>query len=288
MKNEIQPPLPILPPRPLSISKSYDFRSQLVPKFLLIIGILLGSSAIAWQVSGAIRIFDDQALWEKGVVAEGKIKGRRSTQTLFFHSYDLDVVYVSQSGTKHEAETHFGTVGRPADWQKLQIKYDPEDPRRFVVSWAIENVRSRWYSWLVVLAGGLLIAGLLVTIGRKLQKRKDILRLCAAESDEVLLDVLDYQRGTIQSPSSITYSIPTGNGSREVFFDRNKESPIYGDPKRGSILALVCKDEPANPHVLMADLRVFDLSKEARHEIDEKLKQRGVEIVNGRCFPIEM
>ncbi len=260
---------------------------------LIAVGVALSIGTLIFHVSVAAEIFGDQARWSSGVFAvDGKVSGRRSTQKLFFHTYKLDVSYVDRAGTKHAAQTAFSTIGEPVKRKELRIKYDPRDPQRVVTSWAIENIRPRWYGWLVTLVGGLLLAAIALAIGRKLRTSRDILRLCAADSDEVLLEVLEHQRGSRQAPSSISsirYAVPAGTGVRtgEVCFDRFKESPIYGDPGRGSILALVSGVDPAQPHVIMADLRQFELSREARREIDERLRQIGVEIVDGRCFPLE-
>jgi hypothetical protein len=120
--------------------------------------VLLGA-ALVIAVLGGRSIHEREQIWSEGVLApEATAGGEVSRSALIVVRTKLDVTFVDSSGRVHrEAASALSLIVGVDDSVTPVVRYLPDQPERFAVSWIHEQ---RWGSWALLVLGSLtLLAG---------------------------------------------------------------------------------------------------------------------------------
>jgi hypothetical protein len=106
--------------------------------FWMLVGLALGGGSLYFGLQGLRGVVADRELWEKGTPAPHvRVGGRVKTNRIILKEYRLDVDYQDTSGGVHHGREEFTTLFASVDQERQpELRYDPTDPSRFVVSWA--------------------------------------------------------------------------------------------------------------------------------------------------------
>lgn len=142
--------------------------------FWIVVGAALGLGGVYWGAEGVRSILADQALWRSGTPAPRvQVGGRVRTDRFILKTYELDVQFQDVQGARHAGKEEFVTLFSSADQREPELHYDPADPRRFVLSWAVDVVGGRWMAALLFLVMGpvILLGAVLIARGHWAQAR---------------------------------------------------------------------------------------------------------------------
>jgi hypothetical protein len=106
--------------------------------FWMLVGLALGGGALYFGLQGLRGVVADRELWEKGTPAPHvRVGGRVKTNRMILKDYHLEVDFQDTSGGVHHGQEEFTTLFTSVDQERPpELRYDPADPSRFVVSWA--------------------------------------------------------------------------------------------------------------------------------------------------------
>jgi hypothetical protein len=268
----------VLPVRPLGLRMSFYLRRTAFGLFLAAFAAGSGAGAV-WAISDAWSIRRDQRIWDSGTQAtdgmvHGKVRSRGLRWVIAF--YDLDVTYADADGARYrgpvEIATMLGSVDTDAD---PEVRYDPADPDRFALSWAVDASGARW-RWVVI--GGALfgaIALLFAWVTRGWIQETLAIRQCARRGREVVVriaDVLrvDDDRGRRTTKARYTLLVPAPDGADDQRWleelDLARGRPLFADPTEGTAHALI--GPGANTRILLCDsLYPLALTAAERREV---------------------
>ena len=146
--------------------------------------------------------WDDYRVWRSGEPGQvldysGNERTRGPLGIPLLNEYTLDVTYEDARGQQHEGTAAFERLFVGVDNEAgPEVRVDPRDPSRFVLSWAVEL--PRWLAasvfLLMPLAIGLAALGLL----RTERRRRELVALCAEDGQEELvpLEGVSEHKGT--------------------------------------------------------------------------------------------
>jgi len=263
----------LLPPRPLRLDSRALARRRLkkiaISAFVAVVGtgFAVGAGFATRQLLG------ERALWDRG--AEGRVVGFSGkvteTQKLgmtFFYDYNLDVRWTDAQGRAHLGKASFERMFTdiPKE-QVLAVRYDPQVPDRFVLSWAARGGLARDGMAILCAALAFLMVLGAVAMMRLERQRMDALRVCAEDGEEVAcrVDKTWEHKGV----HFLQYRLPEDGkvrkyeGERPLLFLRDGVQHV---------LALRSPRVPDAPYVLDADLRLFELSEGDRARLREALR----------------
>lgn len=159
----------------------------LLSAFLGLFGLFL-----VWPVSESVReTWEDYGVWRDGAPGQvldysGNERTRGPLGIPVFHEYTLDVSYEDAQGQQHEGQAKFDRLFVGVDSEAgPALRVDPQDPSRFVLSWAVEL--PRWLSALVFLLMPLVIGLAALGLLRTERRRRELVHLCAEDGQEQLL-----------------------------------------------------------------------------------------------------
>lgn len=185
---------------------------------------LLGAGAIAGLPHFGRELTDiarDQEVWDHGVrAADGSLEGRQHSRgglSWLIAWYELRVTYVDDRGASHDHEltlnTAFGELNGEDD---VEIRYDPAQPERFAVSWAISSSGARYRGaivfMLVCVAMGLVLIWTGWKIRRDLQRDKQLAREGGELEVRVVGRRLVLQRGRFTGEAHYALEVPPADG----------------------------------------------------------------------------
>jgi hypothetical protein len=161
--------------------------ARLLTAFIGLFGLFL-----VWPVSESVReTWQDYGVWRDG--APGKVldySGNERTRgplgIPLFHEYTLDVTYEDAQGQQHEGQAKFDRLFVGVDSEAgPALRVDPQDPSRFVLSWAVEL--PRWLSALVFLLMPLVMGLAALSVFTTERRRRELVNLCAEDGQEQLV-----------------------------------------------------------------------------------------------------
>ena len=134
--------------------------------------------------------WNDYRVWRNGAPGQvldysGNERTRGPLGIPLFHSYELDVTYEDAQGRSYVGKTQFDRLFIGVDNEAgPQLRLDPQNPERFVLSWAVEL--PRWLSALVFLLMPLAIGLSALWLLRTERRRRELVTLCAEDGQEQL------------------------------------------------------------------------------------------------------
>jgi hypothetical protein len=152
------------------------------------------------------------------------------------------------------------------------VRYDPADPQRFALSWAVDHSGGRWaavaFLWLCL--GGLVGFGLCVIGWQALRQLRDV-RHAAERSDEVVLGIASYKELIVNGRHTgwvieLRWKDLQGREQRSKVQLRRKEQ-LLCNATRTRTVGLVSAHAPRRPIVLRSDLTPFRFSDGERETI---------------------
>ncbi len=104
----------------------------------LLVSLALGVGSLYYGVQGLNGVLTDRGLWEKGTPAPHvRVGGRVRSNRLIIKNYRLEVDFQDTAGGLHHGQEEFTTLFTSVDQERQpELRYDPSDPSRFVLSWA--------------------------------------------------------------------------------------------------------------------------------------------------------
>jgi hypothetical protein len=269
--------------RPLKVSNAFVRRSWAGAVLFLVFGVAAGLGYPTWQAFEARNILADQALWARGLEAmDGELSGRRTSHNFILNDYKLDVAYVDQSGARHRGQAKFDLfLSSVGDGEPVEVRYDPQAPGRFVLSWAVAHSGGRWASVAFFIVVGLGIGVACTLAGREALRRLAEARQAARDSDdiEIELESIVQMKQYGRSTGVLTYKYLVSDASgkprkRSVSFDRRKKhTPIFLDAEKTRVLAVRPRTAADRPIVLRSDFYPFDLNEGARQTALARLER---------------
>jgi hypothetical protein len=222
---------------------------------ILLIGDLAYQGALLWQLS------EEQRIWESGQEAgQAAVRGQKYTRYSLFSAYDFEVIYNDAALHVYHRPLEFSTLqSRLDDQLEPKVKYDPDDPTKFAVSWGVSQRSERWRAIALFGSFWALVGGLLCWLGlRKLAPLRDARRCLSAPSWAALRIVSQRKK---QKTTTFSYQTPTQR-NEEIFVDDGALGPFLLEGNK--LLALCHQKHPAYHIVLRADLYPLVMSKEER------------------------
>jgi hypothetical protein len=103
----------------------------------LVVGLALGLGSLYYGAQGLRGVLADRSLWERGTpAARVRVGGRVKSNKLVIKDYRLDVDFQDSAGGSHLGHQEFTTLFTSFDHERQpELRYDPSDPSRFVLSW---------------------------------------------------------------------------------------------------------------------------------------------------------
>lgn len=284
-----------LPERPLSLKRGFVLRFGLGSAACLAGALAIAVFAGRWVWEEAEGIRRDDRIWETGTTAvDGSVEGQERSSHFVFYSYDLKVEYRDLKGQTHRHDSSFSSVWTEVDQHKEPVvRYDPNAPDQYALSWAIDLGGARWGSFGVSCFGLLMIVGTLGGLSWALSRQLADARRCASRSDEVLLEVVSVApqivNGTNTGAMIYKYrmsgsaavagaktdtggvTVVDGGGVVGELVLAKGSAPLFTDDEQKTMLALVSPDAPGRPMVMRTDLHPFDLTDEQKDGIQKRL-----------------
>lgn len=277
---------PLLPSRPLRLRRGFVLWSCFGAISLGLIGAVALVAYIVWQLGEAHQIRTDQAIWDHGTPAESSsVSGRETSHNFLLNSYELDVEYVDAQGKTHHRKAEFSSLFASVDQKTdADVRYDPANPERFALRWAIDLGGYRWAAFIFMLVAGIGVGLAFLVLSFGLLRRFTDARAAATDSQEIEIEVVKVveltQHGRATGTSQFHYQLTTEAGKtvqRNVAFRTGKgKSPLYADAQKTRFLALRSSKVPDRPVILRNDFYPFDVSPEERAEVEKRLAQRMV------------
>jgi hypothetical protein len=271
--------MPILPPRPLRLQSSFVLGCWLKALIFFALGVAILVGITIWQGGEARAILRDGEIWDHGEVAtDSNVSGKERSQNFIVNSYDLKVDYTDQKGAEHHAKLEFTLLFRSVDQHsEAEVRYDPRDPSKFALAWAVERSGSRWLS-VIFLWGILALFGALMGWLGFLQVRNWLdASAAAADSDEIAAHLISVsevrnQKGKPTGARNYLFRVPLPGG-REVQRTvqlKGALSPLWTDGSRRQLVVLAAKKVPERPIVVRSDLHPFAFSSDEAQAIRQR------------------
>jgi len=277
---------PQLLQRPLRLHPGFIRKTYLGMAACVIFGLGAAIGASVWQLGEARKLLAASALWQTGTEAEdASLEGRETSHNFLFNDYNLDVEYVDQQGALHKAKLEFNTLFASVDQKSpVIVKYDPQAPDRFALSWMVDMKVSSWAAVAFMASIGLAF-GLVGLFGfKQLTQKLAAARRAAVEATEssvALVQVVEMrQNGRATGVMKYQYNTTDAAGKtkrREVLFNvKKQEAPLYVDQANSKMFVL----QPPAPHlpvVLRNDFYPFDVPAHDRPALLARLERMRAE-----------
>src|SRR5215469_12880922 len=113
--------------------------------FWLVVSLALGIGALYWGAQFVRSVLTDRGLWARGTPASHvRVGGRVNSDRMILKTYGLDLEFQDTAGGLHRGHEEFTTLITSVDTeQRPELRYDPSDPNRFVLSWALDVTGGR-------------------------------------------------------------------------------------------------------------------------------------------------
>lgn len=268
-------------------SRPYKIRFIFIIKYLLGSGIFaLAAIALAlyspyWIWTDEIgQLKRDQHVWNTGLIASsGSVGGQERSNQFILYSYDLKVSYLDVFGQPHRGECSFSLF-----WTQLEtnapaaIRYNPDHPDEFVLSWEVEHMGARWGAVGLLAFGMILITACLGGLAFGMSRKLRLVHRVSKQSDEILLDVLSRRDQIVNGTrtGSVLYSLKRpdieGNAGHIEHIMPKGEFPLFADAAEQKIFALVSPDAPKGIWIVRRDFHPFDFTTEEIVNIRERIQ----------------
>lgn len=257
----------LLPDRPLKLKASFVWKSRLGGVLGIVAGLALAIGVVWWQSGEARRLLDEKALWARGVEARNvEVSGHETTNKFIFHSYKLEVRYRDAAGRQRGGEVEFDTViGSVENGRKATVRHAPEDPERFVLSWALEVERSRWGSVAFFVATGVGLGALFLVVGAGALRKLADAGCCAVRGEEVVARITKAVQQTNHGKhTSTAYHFEGTLADGRIVAGKAelpaKHRPLVLDPEGATMLVLATPEQPKRPVALRDDCHPYALT----------------------------
>jgi hypothetical protein len=289
----------ILPPAPLRLKRSFVVSNQIWSILLMLIGLFIPAGYGYWQLDEVEHIQRDAEVYASGVPTEdGSVNGSVRSRYFIFRDYNLDVNFVDAQGKRHAEKLSFSTLGSGIDEEQTpELRYDPADPSRYAVSWAVESSGGRWASVIFFTLGGMVIGFAVGYLGWAMRRNLRDARSVAERGEEVACRVLSAVPQVVngRETDNIIYRVsvpappaaPSWQGAyrdpmqgappaappveREIVLNRKTATPLFLDARGAVVLALVTPDAERRFVAMRDDLHPFTFTDDESTILHQRL-----------------
>jgi hypothetical protein len=272
----------LLPPRPLRLQPLFVLQYAVGGAALAVFGAAALIVGAALLYGSACELSEESRIWESGVTApEASAKGKVRTKKFLFHDCKIDVTYADEAGGTHRGSVDFDTlVGSFDDSAPPVVRYLPEDPKRFAVSWAVDARASRIAHIVFLTLGGGVGTIAFAIVGIGMLRRLSLARRCALESDELVVRITKVEPRTGRfgghAGNEYHYAGPApygGDVSGEESLGKGEE-PLFADASKTTIVVLVDPAQTGHALVVRGDFHPFVLTPEEQETVRAAIKPR--------------
>jgi hypothetical protein len=172
------------------------------------LGVVLLGSALVAGVFGGKTIYEREQIWANGELAPNAVAGGETTRSmLIVVRTKLDVTFVDASGRVHREEASaMSLIVGVDDSVAPVVRYLPDDPDHFAVSWIHEQA---WGSWALLVLGSLalLAGGIALVVSARKDHRPEQAAAVFDDPREALLELLGIDRQVVNGTETgaLTY-----------------------------------------------------------------------------------
>lgn len=274
----------LLPSRPYKIRAIFTIKYVVGAGIFGIGALLLAVFGARWlwtdEVGGVLR---DERLWNTGLIASGgNVSGQERSNQFILYSYDLKAEYLDVFGKPHRGECSFSMLWTSLDTSiPTSIRYNPDRPDEFVLSWAVEHTGARWGAVGLFGFGIAMFTFVLGALAYGLSRKLRDARRVAHQSDEFAIEIISRTEQIVNGTKTgaVIYRCrrpdsAEGKGEFEAVLAKG-ELPLYADAAQTRLLALIPPDPPRNVWIVRGDLYPFEFPSEEVLRIRERIQSRG-------------
>jgi hypothetical protein len=273
---------PQLLQRPLRLNSGFVRKTYLGMIGCALFGLAMAIALPAMEIAEARGLLAATALWQTGTeAADSSIDGRETSHNFILNSYKLNVEYVDQAGQTHNGKLEFTSLFASVDQKSPAIvKYDPQAPERFALSWMVDMKGSIWAAVAFMSLIGLAVGVGMLFGTRQLAGKLAAARRAAVDAEEgsvPLLKVIEMrQSGRATGVMKYQYNTTDAAGKtkvREVLFNvKKQQAPLYVDEARSKMFVLR-PPAPHQPVVLRNDFYPFEVPEHDRPALLARLER---------------
>ncbi|AKU94127.1 hypothetical protein AKJ09_00791 [Labilithrix luteola] len=272
----------LLPSRPWPLAPGYVKKLLFGGGLLIASAVAVGLALVSSVVRDARQLESDRAVWnaQTSVEVPALVQGTLSTRNFLVHSYKFDVRYVTEEGERNEKLEFTALTERDQSLEPM-VRYEPNQPSRFALNWAVQLTESR-VAWIVALAIGAIV--LVAKLGKRgramIREARDAERL-SIEGVPAICEVLSVDRQLGQKRISdgqdgYRFRFPEefGGGEAEVVIPHRRGTALFvGD--RGKMLVVVLRSDPRVFLPITSKLFPFAFDPSMRDQILERAASSG-------------
>jgi hypothetical protein len=273
---------PQLLQRPLRLNTGFVRKTYLGMLACALLGLAMAIGLPIIGFNEARGLLAATALWQTGTeAADAGVEGHETSHNFIFNTYKLDVEYVDQAGQAHNGKLEFSSLFASVDQKSPAIvKYDPQAPDRFALSWMVDMKGSIWAAVAFLSLIGLAVGAAMLFGTLQLSRKLTAARRAAVDAEEGSVPVVKVvemrQSGRATGVMKYQYNTTDAAGKtkvREVLFNvKKQQAPLYVDEARSKMFVL----RPPAPHlpvVLRNDFYPFEVPEHDRPALLARLER---------------
>jgi len=265
----------LLPSRPLRLDNNLSDKGKRRKLWLgSILTLIMAFGMFAFAAVLGKEIFEERALWARGVAGEVTHISGESTETrnsiIWDYEYALRVSYLDVAGKSHHGNVKFTYMFSKLDENSpVELRYDPKSPDLFVLDWQAKGGLPRWGMFLFIGSIGLAIFSIIPFTIRKNRKLNALLEKVAQDGDEIWVEVV--KLGYMNGVPFINYMDPEAGGKGKK--KQMLAVPPLIVPRDGKEYAVTLRSpqDPKHLYFLPNDLGPFAFTAEEKQTIAQKL-----------------
>jgi hypothetical protein len=200
--------------------------------FVGLIGLGMFGGLGYYAFTLADDLIQDRKVFANGVVAEdAEVEGTARAQRLIFHEYKLTLHYTDKNGVAHNEKQEFDTIfGEVDDKSPVEVRYDPQHPKRAACSWSVDVTASRGL-WALTAAAMSILGAFVVWLGARSMRDAFFEREAACDGREVAVRLTEKSHDQY---GNVTFEMTAEIAPGRTHTDRavlNRKSPwrLEGD-----------------------------------------------------------
>lgn len=279
-------------PVPLKLDRKF-IRGSSLTGLILLLGGAISLALFCWYVINGINEMQyEKSIWERGQPAPlAETQGQYRSRWNILKHYELTVIYQDQQGNEYEKPCEFSTLfGGVDEDQAVEVRYLPDDPERFALSWAIAAEGPRWSNLalyaLIILGFGVLLGfagwGKLgeLRLARRLSAggreiRLQIVEVVRADKEDVQVS----RRRRTENPGLFTYRFTYPEHSKKdghvcsQTIDHVNGIPLFLDDGRRTMTGLMDPDRPDQVLLLRFNFYPFSIPRDQHERLRQMIRE---------------
>lgn len=224
------------------------------------LGLALLSAALLSASVGGWRIYERERTWATGIEASDAHPAGNSERVGFgLVRTDVSVAYVDREGRHHRERVSVRSLLDQPDRSVVpKLRYRPDQPERFAVSWVHEQLAGS-VILLVLLSAGLFAGGLASLSNAWRDRTRERTAAVFEDCREALLDLTHKARGSTRH-DVLAYHFRVRDSARlcSRVLGQGRAAPLFLDARELVAVALYNPRDPEFLLILSEDLRELE------------------------------